>query len=184
MSATNRSNVRKSYDFYSTPIECIKTLLNNIDLSGYGNDVLEPSAGNGNICKVFKEYYPNKDLTAVELREEEFNNLCQLNIDDVIINSYYNIREKFDIIIGNPPYSEAQEFIEHSFELLKENGILIFLLRTNFLESKKDMNFGRNILYQDYIHYQKDHHLLEKVQMQLLTVGLYGIIESINKKLK
>ena len=143
MSATKRSNVRKSYDFYSTPIDCIKTLLNNIDLSSYGNDVIEPSAGNGNICKVFKEYYPNKDLTAVELREEEFDKLRQLNLDDVIINSYYNIREKFDIIIGNPPYSEAQEFIEHSFELLKENGILIFLLRTNFLESKKRYEFWR-----------------------------------------
>ena len=143
MSATNRSNIRKLYDFYSTPYDCIKTLLNNIDLTEYGNDVLEPSAGNGNICKVFKEYYPNKELTAVELREEEYNNLCQLNIDDVIIDSYYNIRYKFDIIIGNPPYSEAQEFIEHSFELLKENGILIFLLRTNFLESKKRFEFWK-----------------------------------------
>ena len=143
MSATNRTNVRKPYDFYSTPIECVKTLLDNIDLYKYGNSVLEPSAGNGNICKVFKEYYPNKDLTAVELREEEYNNLCQLNIDDVIINSYYNIRDEYDIIIGNPPYSEAQEFIEHSFGLLKENGILIFLLRTNFLESKKRYEFWK-----------------------------------------
>ena len=143
MSATNRSNVRKPYDFYSTPIDCIENLLNNIDLTNYGNDVLEPTAGNGNICKVFKEYYPNKDLTAVELREEEYNNLCQSNIDVVIIDSYYNIRDKYDIIIGNPPYSEAQEFIEHSFELLKENGILIFLLRTNFLESKKRYEFWK-----------------------------------------
>lgn len=143
MSATNRSNVRKGYDFYSTPIDCIENLLNNIDLSKYGNFVLEPSAGNGNICKVFKEFYPEKDLTAVELREEEYNNLCQLNIDDVIINSYYNIRDKFNIIIGNPPYSEAQEFIEHSFKLLNENGILIFLLRTNFLESKKRFEFWK-----------------------------------------
>ena len=143
MSATGRGTERKPYDFYSTPIDCIENLLNNIDLSNYGNDVLEPSAGNGNICKVFKEYYPNKDLTAVELREEEYNNLCQLNIDDVIIDSFYNIRDKFNIIIGYHPYTEAQEFIEHSFELLKENGILIFLLRTNFLESKKRYEFWK-----------------------------------------
>lgn len=143
MSATNRSNVRKPYDFYSTPIDCIENLLNNIDLSNYGNSVLEPSAGNGNICKIFKQYYPNKDLTAVELREEEFNSLCKLDIDDVIIDSFYNIRDRFDIIIGNPPYSEAQEFIEHSFELLNDNGILLFLLRTNFLESKKRYEFWK-----------------------------------------
>lgn len=143
MSATNRTNVRKPYDFYSTPFDCVENLLNNIDLSNYGNFVLEPSAGNGNICKVFKQYYPNKDLTVVELREEEYNNLCKLDLDDVIINSFYNIRDKFDIIIGNPPYSEAQEFIEHSFELLNEKGILIFLLRTNFLESKKRYEFWK-----------------------------------------
>ena len=143
MSATNRSNVRKSYDFYSTPLDCVESLLNNIDLSNYGNFVLEPSSGNGNICKVFKKYYPYKDLTAVELRDEEYINLCKLEIDDIIINSFYNIRDKFDIIIGNPPYSEAQEFIEHSFELLNENGILIFLLRTNFLESKKRYEFWK-----------------------------------------
>ena len=184
MYARNRSNVRKPYDFYSTPIDCIENLLNNIDLSNYGNSVLEPSAGNGNICKIFKQYYPNKDLTAVELREEEFNSLCKLDIDDVIIDSFYNIRDKFDIIIGNPPYSEAQEFIEHSFELLNDNGILLFLLRTNFLESKKGMNFGKSTLYQDCIHFQKDQVLLVRVLTQLLILGLYGKNQQINKKLE
>lgn len=143
MSATRRGIKRNAYDFYATPGEAIKSLLDNIDLSGYGKYVLEPSAGNGNICRIFKEYYPNKDLTALELREEEYNNLCQLNNDDVIIDSFYNHREKYNIIIGNPPYSEAQEFIEHGLELLADNGILIFLLRTNFLESKKRYEFWK-----------------------------------------
>lgn len=38
---------------------------------------------------------------------------------------------------GNPPYSLALDFINKSLELLHPGGLLIFLLRTNFLESEK-----------------------------------------------
>ena len=43
----------------------------------------------------------------------------------------------YDVIIGNPPYSLALDFINKSLELLHPGGLLIFLLRTNFLESEK-----------------------------------------------
>lgn len=49
--------------------------------------------------------------------------------------------EKFDYIIGNPPYSLAQEFLEKCFEVASENTKIIMLLRTNFLESKKRYDF-------------------------------------------
>ena len=48
-----------------------------------------------------------------------------------------DIKTKYDVIIGNPPYSMAQEFIDKCLTLLNPGGRLIFLLRTNFLESKK-----------------------------------------------
>ena len=48
---------------------------------------------------------------------------------------------KYDIIIGNPPYSLAKEFILKSLDSLNDNGILIFLLRTAFLESKSRYQF-------------------------------------------
>lgn len=48
---------------------------------------------------------------------------------------------KYDVIIGNPPYSLAQEFIEKCFTLLKDDGEIIMLLRTAFLESKKRYKF-------------------------------------------
>ena len=142
MSATNRGIRRKNYDFYATPIDVIENLLNNIDLNQYGNKVLEPSAGNGNICRVIKRYYPNKSVTALEIREEELENLIQYS-DEVIIDDYLQIEtdSKYNIIIGNPPYSKAIEFVNKSLELLEENGVLIFLLRTAFLESKSRYSF-------------------------------------------
>lgn len=40
----------------------------------------------------------------------------------------------YNFIIGNPPYSLAEEFIRHSFELLEPGGYIYFLLRLSFLE--------------------------------------------------
>lgn len=142
MSTTNRGAVRKLHDFYATPVDVVENVLNNLDLSEYGNNVLEPSAGNGNIVKVFKERYPDKKITAMEIREEEVDNLRQC-ADEVLIGDFLKteFNEKYDIIIGNPPYSETLEFVNKSLGLLSDDGILIFLLRTAFLESKSRYKF-------------------------------------------
>ena len=52
--------------------------------------------------------------------------------------------EKYDVIIGNPPYTYAREFIEKCLSLLSDNGKLIFLLRTAFLESKSRYQFWQD----------------------------------------
>ena len=142
MSATNRGTKRKECDFYATPINVVENILNHKDLSDYGNKILEPSAGNGNISKTIKQYYPNKHLTSFELREEEYDSLIKIS-DDVIIDDYlkYEFKDTYDIIIGNPPYSLALDFCKKSLELLSDEGILIFLLRTAFLESKARYDF-------------------------------------------
>ena len=146
MSATNRGSKRKPYDFYATPPEVIENLLKHIDLNKYGNRILEPSAGNGNFCRVIKQYYPNKHITALEIRNEERNNL-ELYSDEVIINDYLKLdtNNKYNIIIGNPPYSKAIDFVNKSLQLLnRDSGVLIFLLRTAFLESKSRYKFWQD----------------------------------------
>ena len=145
MSATNRGSKRKEYDFYATPEESINTLLKNINLEIYGNQVLEPSAGNGNIVRAIHKMYPEKSITAIEIRSEEYESIVRCS-NKVIIDDFLTMNNngKFDIIIGNPPYSKAQEFIEKSLNLLSYSGILIFLLRTSFLESVKRHEFWQN----------------------------------------
>ena len=142
MSSTLRGSVRKEYDFYATPPDVVKKLTENIDLSKWGCDVLEPNAGNGNICRVIKNKYPTKKLTSIEIRDCEFNSLNECS-DEVIIGDYITlpITSKYDIIIGNPPFNIAKECILKSLSLLKDEGVLIFLLRTAFLESKVRYDF-------------------------------------------
>ena len=142
MSATNRGKERIKNDFYSTPREVIENLLlNHLNLNNYGCEVLEPSAGDGVFIDVINEFY-NKNIDCVEIREEEKEKL-ESKCQDVIIGDFLNLdtNKKYDVIIGNPPYTYALEFVNKSLELLKDDGVLIFLLRTAFLESKKRYHF-------------------------------------------
>ena len=138
MSATNRGGARKAYDFYTTPPETVRALLDNFDGISSGDRILEPSAGNGQIIRVLREYGYDNRIDAVELRPEEQATLETL-ADSVTIGSFFDYDPGlgYDVIIGNPPYSMALEFINKSLELLHPGGLLIFLLRTNFLESEK-----------------------------------------------
>ena len=139
MSATNRGTTeRAKSDFYATPIKCIETFLAHYgEIKGI---VLEPSAGNGNIIEVIKT--DDNHVIALELREEELKNLTK-KADEVIIGNFLDFEreEKINVIIGNPPYSLAQEFLEKCFEIADEETVIIMLLRTAFLESKKRYNF-------------------------------------------
>lgn len=140
MSATNRGSERKPHDFYATPVSCVENFLDNYDFP-IGR-VLEPSAGNGNIIQAIRNKGFNNNITALEIRKEEIHNLDNIS-DRVIIDDFlkWNTDEKFEIIIGNPPYSLAREFMEKCFELSNENTVIIMLLRTAFLESKSRYEF-------------------------------------------
>lgn len=121
-----------------SPPETIRAFLANFDGISAGDRILEPSAGNGQIVKVLREGGYDNRIDAVELRPEERGTLEAL-ADNVTIGSFFDYEPDcgYDVIIGNPPYSLALDFINKSLELLHPGGLLIFLLRTNFLESEK-----------------------------------------------
>lgn len=140
MSATNRGSKRVESDFYATPMQTINVLLDNHTIKE-GN-ILEPSAGNGNIVRGIRERESNNFITSVELREEEYSNLNTYS-NEVLIEDFlkWTPTRKYKTIIGNPPFSLAMEFLEKCFEIADEDTEIIMLLRTAFLESKKRYGF-------------------------------------------
>jgi len=120
MSATNRGAVRNKNDFYPTPQEPIEKILNEIDFSDVSH-FFEPCRGGGAIFNHIKV-----DKSYAELSE---------GID------YLTTDFNTDLIITNPPFSIALEFLEKS---LKEAKTVVYLLRLNFMGSQKRKSFWQN----------------------------------------
>lgn len=139
MSATNRGAIRRESDFYATPLDTIYKFLDNYEGIKQEDIILEPSAGNGNIIQALRNRGYKNRIDAIELRDIEKDNLSKI-ADNVEITDFLNLdpwHSRYNVIIGNPPYNLAKEFIDKSLDLLHPGGKFIFLLRTNFLESKK-----------------------------------------------
>lgn len=148
MSATNRGAKRAPHDFYPTPIPAIEAILDAFPLRGGYYEVLEPGAGSGNIIKALQKHGDFK-IDAVEIRPEEAEGLKDLGVN-VIIDDYLSmeLEKKYDLIIGNPPFGLAMEFVRKSLSLLKPDGCLMFLLRTAFMESDQRFEFWQEDAHQ------------------------------------
>ena len=110
--------MRNAYDYYPTPEWCYKNL--PIDWSQF-DAALEPCKGDGRIVSFLEGQGLKVDW-------------CEIQED---IN-FFNHFEEDDLILTNPPFSLAKEFIEHSMSLAPT---VIMLLRLNFLGSQKRYNF-------------------------------------------
>jgi 16S rRNA A1518/A1519 N6-dimethyltransferase RsmA/KsgA/DIM1 with predicted DNA glycosylase/AP lyase activity len=142
MSATNRGSKRMESDFYATPEKTTAKFLEH--WYGLGNSyILEPSAGNGAICKVIKEWYPTVKIVANEIRKEENENLIKYadSVYHLDFLKFKGSKLDFDLIIGNPPFNQAQEFLEKCFEIASDDTDIVMLLRLAFLESRKRYEF-------------------------------------------
>jgi hypothetical protein len=51
-----------------------------------------------------------------------------------------------DLVIGNPPYRHAEEFCRLGLDLLRERGVMLYLLRLTFLESKRRLRLFREAM--------------------------------------
>lgn len=113
---------RSPYDFYPTPHWCYEKL--PIDYSNY-KTALEPCAGDYRIADFMME--KGLEVEACEIQEGD---------------DYFDWKEpKVDLILTNPPFSIAQEFIEKA---LIDAKTVIMLLRLNFLGAQKRNEFWNN----------------------------------------
>lgn len=139
----NSNSKREKNDYYPTPPCVIKNFLENYKIDPKAK-ILEPCAGAGNIVKELQEIGA-VDITAVEIDETKKEELLKiLPTDKVIITDFLKFeggQHNYDVIITNPPFSLAMEFVKKALDIVNENGIVIMLLRTAFLESQRRYDF-------------------------------------------
>ena len=124
---------REKHDFYATPEETTRAILDVLVLKG---SILEPACGMGHISKVLKEYYPENEIISTDLIDRGFG---EGGID--FLNHDYG-DWKVDNIITNPPFKFAKEFVEKGLELA--NDKVIMLMKIQFLESQGRKEFLEN----------------------------------------
>lgn len=148
MSSTHRGATRRPADYYPTPRWCTRRLLEAVRLPP--GRWLEPGAGKGHIIRAVGELRDDIEWTALELREE-----CAPILDELVSTSRCptDFVERppdadFDVVICNPPFSLAREFVETSLEL---GDWVVMFLRLNFLGSARRNAFFRRQMPDVYV---------------------------------
>lgn len=150
--------MRQEDDFYATDpkaLEALDAVVNSIDvpqkqvirnirlckayLGSYSQYIWEPAAGTGNLSNWLKEHGYN--VIASDLK---YRGCTDGSIVDGVDFLKTIPRERFKgtsgnpyIILTNPPYSLATEFIEHALAILPVGGLYIALMNITYLAGQK-----------------------------------------------
>lgn len=170
---------KKNQGQYFTP-EIIADFM--VDLIKYPNPkrILEPCAGEGVFLKSLQK--SNSEIVAIEI-DSQLQNKSKTTIQYMDFFDY-PVENKFDVVIGNPPYIRwknqtkekrkelverdfwgkqinglsdmLQPFIFKSIEHLKENGELIFITPKFWLQTMHSLNLREFLKNQGYIDFVID----------------------------
>ena len=160
MSATGRNKKgkeRREADFYPTPAWCTRAILPHLGLhpchKGRLLSTLDPACGDGAILDVLREEFGVKawgfdiDRTRVAIAASKCHqHAVRVWQADALEESW---PDQVDLVITNPPYSLASEFVSRFISLFtsKESGELridgAFLLGLNFATSAARAPFHR-----------------------------------------
>ncbi|MBK9249369.1 MAG: methyltransferase [Ignavibacteria bacterium] len=144
----------KNLDYFPTPPDIVVRMLDKAELASAYN-VLEPSAGKGNIVDAIRTRYPDLRIDVCELAEHN-RKILELKGYNVLICNFLelgvtgrtekgipiiNTSIQYDRIIMNPPFQNGTDWahIQHAYKLLKPNGILVALAPANsYLSNSRD----------------------------------------------
>lgn len=151
-------------DFFPTPIPVCEKMCELAELIS-SDKVLEPSAGNGNICDAINSFGVNKDnIDACEI-SFQLKELLTLKGYNIITNDFMDLCEtkKYNKIIMNPPFCADTEHIRKAFEHLEENGILVSIISVSAMNN----NTKKYIEFREWL----DNHISYK---ELLESGTFN----------
>ncbi len=128
---------RHPQDYYPTPLKLACASLRKVDEQHklLVNTVLDPGAGDGIWGQAASQVWRHGPcVIGSDIRELPrpwpYTHWFR---EDFLAATYRNI----DMVVGNPPYRFAQAFVERGLESVRDGGLVVFLLRLEFLASRK-----------------------------------------------
>ena len=126
-SSNHTTDEREKYDYYATDPIAAEYLIEEVELE----NILEPCCGEGHLSKVFID--DGITVTSTDLIDRGYGT------GGINFLEHYT---KWDgDIVTNPPYMMAQEFVQHSLDIVPDGRKVIMFLKTLFLESKGRRQF-------------------------------------------
>ena len=163
LKVTNKlsKNEKKEFGIFITPKSIIKELFDSVSkFTTTVKRILEPSCGTCEMVNYCDTIYADVEIDGIEYNESIFNYIKDMNFNNnvrIIRSDFmlYNTDKKYDLVIGNPPYFVCKKtdipnkyhqfcsgrpnifglFIIHSLSMLKNGGILAFIIPKSFLNS-------------------------------------------------
>lgn len=130
----------KNKDFYPTPSRLFFDMWFKIpekdrDAAKY---ILEPEAGAGDIIEQIKKNHRYHRNTTIHAIEKDPNLISILRGKDITVIDYdflnYSGSDKYDIIIGNPPFSEGDKHLLKAIDIMY-SGHIVFLLNAETIKN-------------------------------------------------
>lgn len=133
--AVTRTKRRKN-DFYETPAWAVDAILPHLNLDR-ASLVVDAGAGTGAIAARVAHHFPNLEVIGVEKQSElvtqaRARGLYGVEFIEADYERWQNERSSPDVIIMNPPYSRAIEFLRRALSTVRRDGTVCALLRVNF----------------------------------------------------
>jgi adenine-specific DNA-methyltransferase len=151
--------------YFTTNLELKNKLVDMI--KNEPNIILEPSIGRGDLIISVKEKFPSSMIDMYEI-DNSIELLNGIEKSDVIYGDFLeqDITKRYKTIVGNPPYVKTKngnlhiDFTEKCFELLENNGELIFIVPSDFLRMTSSVKLLQKMMlngsFTDIFHPNKE----------------------------
>ncbi|HVM94747.1 MAG TPA: class I SAM-dependent methyltransferase, partial [Candidatus Acidoferrales bacterium] len=117
--------------YFPTPIVTVEKLLELADIEP-GMEVLEPSAGKGNIADVIREKYPTSPLSVIEY-SQTLAGVLEAKGYRPVGSDFMEFNGQYDRIVMNPPWgkevsAQDTDHVMHAYDCLKPGGRLVAIM--------------------------------------------------------
>lgn len=145
-------NKNKLGQYFTTNIFLKNTVFNLI--LNNPKIILEPSIGQGDLVNFVLSKNKNINFDLYEI-DQSIKLLDNIKNKNVIYTDFLqeNIKKKYQTIIGNPPFIKTKngnlyiDFVHKCFNLLEDNGELIFIVPTDFLKLTSSNKIINEMIY-------------------------------------
>jgi hypothetical protein len=134
---------REALDFYATPDSLALAICKHLAAQDSWPCVVEPSAGHGPFVRAARACWPGAEIVAVDVDPEKALHLAKTDADTFVIDEWVAFTSTArgypvpkTLIVGNPPYREAEAHVRAALRWMRDGDTLAFLLRLNLLGSK------------------------------------------------